>query len=489
MPIRIPTPRPPWWSTRTLTVKSPAIPEHLGEPVLQALRLEGDEGVNSLFQYQLTLRTLADICATEHGTAGWDLNSFIDQPLSCRIQIDNSSVDYFKYPGHATSGLGNGTGPAVREINGIVTAAEFLGDDGEQAQYRLTLRPSLFKGTLSANCRIFQNMTAGEILREVAGRHQSDLECKLTRLLPNRDYQTQYNETDFAFFERLCQEWGINYYFVHEEGRHTLQLTDCMTFEVTSSAPYQCVQYHAPGWKADPEYLHSVVLGHQLAMHGYECHDYDYTCPAVSLEARSVNQRIERKASGVFHTWHGGPAATHYAQPQAGGQRLMNRQVLQHGVVETIEQGNLLARRRLEAFNSAGRRLHASGNLRGMVPGRLFTLAGHPRKQANASYLVIESHFLLEEVPQESRRATGPSQQWRVHVELTGHPSEDELRPEPTRSKPYTHGPQTAVVTGPEGYPVWTDGYGRIQVRFHWDRSKPGPADLPSSCWIRVASS
>lgn len=44
------------------------------------------------------------------------------RPLSCRIQIGDSSVEYFKYPGHASSGLGNGTRPAARETNGIVTA-------------------------------------------------------------------------------------------------------------------------------------------------------------------------------------------------------------------------------------------------------------------------------------------------------------------------------------------------------------------------------
>ena len=489
MPHPIPTPRRPWQSTRTLTVESPAIPKHLGEPVLQALRLEGDEGVNSLFEYRLTLRTLADFRAVDHGAAGWDLNGFIDQPVSCRIQIDNSSVDYFKYPGHAGTGIGNGTAPVVREINGIVTAAEFLGDEGDQAQYRLTLRPGLFKGTLSANCRIFQNMTAVDILREVAGLHQSDMAFHVSSEVPLRDYQTQYNETDFAFFERLCQEWGINYYFIHEKGRHTLQLTDLDTFLVTPGEPYQCVQYHAPGWKADAEYLHHVRLGHHLAMSRYESGEHDYTTPDAPLATGSLNQRVERKASGLFYAWHGGPAASHYAQPQAGGPRLMGRQVLSRGVLDTIAQGNLLARRRIEAFNTAGRRLHAAGNLRGMVPGCLFTLAGHPRTQANARYLVIESHFLLEEVAQESRRATGPAQQWRVHVELTGHPSQDELRPTPTRSKPHTHGPQSAVVTGPEGHAVWTDGYGRIQVRFRWDRSELRGTDFGTSCWIRVASS
>jgi type VI secretion system secreted protein VgrG len=52
--------------------------------------------------------------------------------------------------------------------------------------------------------------------------------------------------------------------------------------------------------------------------------------------------------------------------------------------------------------------------------------------------------------------------------------------------KPYTHGPQTAVVTGPAGREIWTDEYGRVKLSFHWNRycSK----DQNSSCWVRVAT-
>jgi type VI secretion system secreted protein VgrG len=42
-------------------------------------------------------------------------------------------------------------------------------------------------------------------------------------------------------------------------------------------------------------------------------------------------------------------------------------------------------------------------------------------------------------------------------------------------------GPQTAVVVGPPGETSFHDKYGRIKVRFHWDR------DESSSQWVRVA--
>jgi type VI secretion system secreted protein VgrG len=39
-------------------------------------------------------------------------------------------------------------------------------------------------------------------------------------------------------------------------------------------------------------------------------------------------------------------------------------------------------------------------------------------------------------------------------------------------------------VVGPSGDTIYTDKYGRVKVRFHWDRATPS-AD--STCWIRVA--
>jgi type VI secretion system secreted protein VgrG len=47
-------------------------------------------------------------------------------------------------------------------------------------------------------------------------------------------------------------------------------------------------------------------------------------------------------------------------------------------------------------------------------------------------------------------------------------------------------GPQTAIVVGPPGEDIWTDKYGRVKVRFHWDRGEA--ADEGRSCWVRVAS-
>ena len=37
---------------------------------------------------------------------------------------------------------------------------------------------------------------------------------------------------------------------------------------------------------------------------------------------------------------------------------------------------------------------------------------------------------------------------------------------------------------GAAGESIWTDKYGRVKVKFHWDRLAKG--DDTSSCWVRV---
>src|SRR4029077_5277711 len=43
----------------------------------------------------------------------------------------------------------------------------------------------------------------------------------------------------------------------------------------------------------------------------------------------------------------------------------------------------------------------------------------------------------------------------------------------------------TAIVVGPAGEEAHTDSFGRVKVKFHWDRYSK--ADENSSCWVRVS--
>ncbi|MFC5472511.1 type VI secretion system Vgr family protein, partial [Paraherbaspirillum soli] len=195
-------------ASRTLSAKSPAIPEHLpGRPALLAVRLSGSEGINSLFEYRLLLKTPDAVKNRFSLAARFNLDDFIGRDLTVSIALD-----------------GDGT----REISGLISDAKMLREAGRDVSYELTLRPWLHLATLRTNSKIFQEQTVVEVLEDLLVDYAFPVEKRLydfTRY-PKRDYQTQYNETDFAFFSRLCEEWGISYFFEHSDGAHRLILAD-----------------------------------------------------------------------------------------------------------------------------------------------------------------------------------------------------------------------------------------------------------------------
>lgn len=107
-------------------------------------------------------------------------------------------------------------------------------------------------------------------------------------------------------------------------------------------------------------------------------------------------------------------------------------------------------------------RSHGQGNVHAVVR---VTLIEHPHEAANREYLVLYASFEVEGVAEESG-----FQQYRCHVRFEVQPAVESFRLSRTLPKPRTRGPQTAMVTGPEGQESWADKYGKVKVQFHWDR-------------------
>ncbi|RZI75007.1 MAG: hypothetical protein EOP80_09635 [Variovorax sp.] len=190
-------------SGRTLGVSSPGIPLVLGRPALEPVRLSGHEGVNGLFAYELLLKTPDALNLGASGAMDFDLDSFIGREISCLIELDGAGTFILGAVGAAVDRVGAG----VRQINALITDACLWGEEGRHVQYKLTLRPWLHLATLATDCKIYQNKSVVEVLDELLGDYPFPVDKR----------QTQYNESDFEFFTRLCQEWGINYFFEHSE--------------------------------------------------------------------------------------------------------------------------------------------------------------------------------------------------------------------------------------------------------------------------------
>ena len=97
-----------------------------------------------------------------------------------------------------------------------------------------------------------------------------------------REYCVQYRESDFNFVSRLMEQYGIFYFFKHEQGKHTLVLADSPTAH--SSCPGQSSVRHVTVSGGPQE---DVITGwrieQELRTGKYSHTDYNFQTPSTSL--------------------------------------------------------------------------------------------------------------------------------------------------------------------------------------------------------------
>jgi len=346
-----------------------------------------------------------------------------------------------------------------RYFNGFVTHFRQTGLEGKRYVYHATVHPWLWFLSRSSNCRIFQNKTVPEIVRQVFREHGfSDYEVRLRGSYRIWEYCVQYREIDLNFVNRLLEHEGIYYYFKHENGKHTLVLSD----SVSSHGPfpgYEEVSYIQSaadddqaklGWIFDWNMVQKVQPG------AVERYAYNYRKSNAPLNARfSAKNSYPMGNKELFE----GPQC---AFPERG-------------------DGEDYTRKDKQRIVAHGTRARGNASARGIAAGSLFKLANHWRD--NAQYLVVSAVHHLRNNAYESGHAWGKGDVYSCS--FTACPSNQPFRPLQSTPKPVIHGIETAVVTGPPGEEIYTDELGRVKVQFHWDRY--GKNDHNSSCWIRVS--
>lgn len=143
--------------------------------------------------------------------------------------------------------------------------------------------------------------------------------------------------------------------------------------------------------------------------------------------------------------------------------------------------GEFYARIRQGIWQVEQQKMSGTGTAMGLAPGYTFTLLNASYLSDGGEYLVTAAQYNVE----ENRYASGHEGATKHQTDFTVIPAEVTFRASPRVAWPKTYGPQTAKVVA-AGESIWTDKYGRIKVKFHWDRLAQG--DETSSCWVRVSS-
>ncbi|MCM5680914.1 type VI secretion system tip protein VgrG [Schlegelella sp. S2-27] len=344
-----------------------------------------------------------------------------------------------------------------RAFDGFVTRFASAGVVGRYHRYLITARPWLWLLTRASDCRIFQQKSVPDIIKEIFDKYPvAAFENRLTGSYGPQEYCVQYRETDFNFVSRLMEQEGIYYFFEHEDGKHTLVLADGPSahtpYDGYASLPFVP---HDRGGRLEQEYVAEWSFSREIQPGAYVLDDFDFTKPSTELR---VTTKRERQHAEAAHEVYDYP-----------------------GRYEQSGDGEHYVRTRLEEQQARHELVHAAGNARGVAAGSLLKLTGHTRADQNREYLIVSTHIVLEYTEYEAMESSGS----RFHCSFGALPSAEVFRSERLTRKPFVQGPQTAIVVGPGGDEIYTDKYGRVKVQFHWDRL--GAQDENSSCWVRVS--
>jgi len=403
----------------------------LGEDVLLFYQMHGTEKLGELFEYELEL-------LSENTTI--DPDKMLGENVTVGMSLPDGQWRYF---------------------NGYVARfGQHETLDGF-AVYHATLRPWLWFLTRAANCRIFQNINVPEIVKQVF-RDQgfSDFTEKLSGDYAAREYCVQYRETDFNFISRLLEEEGIYFYFTHENGKHHLVLADSPSAH-DKFPGYEKIPYHPEQGGTDKsrtDHIHEWTFEREVQTGVHAQTDYDFKKPRANLLVQS-SIKMPHAHSGYERFDYPG----RYVE---------------------VGNGENLVRSRIEDRRIRHEGFEGRCNARGLCVGSVFRLDGHRSQAQNRDYLVTSAKYRVK-MDGYIASATQQSVDDVFQCSFIAIGSAHTFRPEYKAQKTFVHGPQTAIVVGPEGEEIHTDQYGRVKVQFHWDRY--GKNDENSSCWIRVA--
>jgi type VI secretion system secreted protein VgrG len=366
-----------------------------------------------------------------------DIDKLLGQNVTIRLLLGDDSCRYF---------------------NGFVTRFAQVGTHGRYNRFVASVRPWAWFLTRTSDCRIFQDMTVPDIVKAVFTEHGiTDFKFNLTSEYRKWTYCVQYRETDFNFISRLLEHEGIFYYFRHTNGHHTMILADSNAM-LTPTAGYEQISFHADRIVTpEAEFIHRWDFAREVQPGVYVHTDYDLTRPMIDLSTEKALPRPYSPSDLEIYDYPG-----YYTERQHGEQ---------YAAVRIDEIGT--------QFETA----HADTNARGIEVGSLFTLERHPRADQNREHVVIAATYDLQFSDYEGVPQDEESHFYRCTFAAMS--SEQQFRPKRKTPKPFVQGPQTAVVVGPDNHEVYTDEYGRVKVKFHWDRDPK--RDETSSCWIRVS--
>ncbi|MEM7666119.1 MAG: type VI secretion system tip protein TssI/VgrG [Pseudomonadota bacterium] len=353
----------------------------------------------------------------------------------------------------------------VRHFHGILTEATYLTEDGDGFHYNLKLKPFTHFMDGERGFAIYQEKTVIDIIKEVFDRAKvSDYELRTAASYETFEYCVQYAESDFNFISRLMEQEGLYYWFEHSEDKHLMVISDKASKHTAGSVAdlaFNAAAGTAQSYRTGEglgskhvleEWTERVASTGQMRV---SLRDYDFKKPTKAVDGTATDK-----------SQHPSDQKEHYDYPG---------QFIDKGRADRLSEV------RLEEFRALRQTYAGVTAAKGMTAGATFKLDNHPTDRMNIEYMVISTSHIMRSQSYHS----GTGNRDADIVNFVAIPAKTQFRAQRRTPKPRVVGVESAIVTGPTNETIYTDEYGRIKVRFHWDRS--GSDDDKSTCWIRVS--
>jgi type VI secretion system secreted protein VgrG len=408
-------------NTQMMGVQTP-----LGPGALGLARFGGTEALSRLFSFQL------DVYApnTVENVAG----ALLGAPVSVNLE--------------------------QRHFHGICARVAQGASNTTHTPYTLEVVPKLWLLTVGRRSRSFAELSVPEIVTQVLEGQAVQLE--LRGGYDRRAYVVQRNESDFDFVSRLLEEEGIFYFFRHSADGHTLVVAD----SPESHHALPAVQFDADGERKRAETVYDWERTQELRAGKVTLRDHHFQLPDDPLEATSLlpeHLRSPATEQLEIYDYPGDYAQRFDGVDPGGGDRPSELQKLLPAAARAAEL-------RMQAEAADAVTVAGASSVRSLAAGAAFTLERG-----------FEGRYVLTSVTHSASRI---ADRLRYANTFTCIPDAVPFRPRRVTPRPVLAGTETAVVVGPPGEEVFADKYGRVRVKFHWDRSS---GDDNSSTWIRVS--
>jgi type VI secretion system secreted protein VgrG len=408
----------------TQTDRALKIDTPLGPDVLLLRSISGQEAVSQLFRFQLELLSEQD-----------DIE--FDDIVGKNVTVHVETLD------------------AHRIFNGFISKFSQGSRDERFTYYRAEMVPWLWFLTRTADCRIFQNQAAPDVIKKIfQDLGFQDFDLRLYKSYRQREYCVQYRETDFNFVSRLMEEEGICYFFEHDEesAKHTLVLADdAAAHKPCPGQPKARCDFNAGGWRGE-DVISEWRIEQEYRPTAWAHTDFNFETPSTSL-------MVTVKEDGSYEI---------YDYP---------------GIYTKKKDGDQLAKTRLQETLAFKSRVSGKSNCRHFTTGSIVEVTDHYRDDMNQKWMLTAVYH--QSTMGEAYGSGGSDEGFFYSNTFESIPASVPFRPLRMTPKPSVQGCQTAIVVGPAGEEIFTDKYGRVKVQFHWDRE--GKKNENSSCWVRVS--